>query len=416
MADNVMLNPKQGAFCQKCGAWLGTLGLEPTPELYVEHLVLIFREVKRVLADDGTLWLNIGDSRAANRSYQVPDSKWCDVGNSRGMKASSFGMKPKDLVGIPWMVAFALRADGWYLRSPIVWYKNNVKPESTKDRPTSSYEHVFLLTKSAKCYYDNYAVREPSTGQKGAAANFRRKTKDHLLPGQSATEHRLDRKPTKDNGTRNRRDVWSVEDNLVLLQWLSENHPEILDTYLSAQEEQKDVWFINTKGYKGAHFAVFPPALVEPCILAGTSEKGKCPTCGAPWKRIVEKRKKPPGRADDKLYLAQAYRGNAQSKTWGARKDLGGDPEPVVTIGWEPTCTCPPHDPIPDIVLDPFGGAGTTALVASRLGRDCILVDASEVYCVNLAAPRIKNDAPMFNQVSVVNVETEDLTPTENLL
>jgi len=376
MADNVMLNPKQGAFCQKCGAWLGTLGLEPTPELYVEHLVLIFREVKRVLADDGTLWLNIGDSRAANRSYQVPDSKWCDVGNSRGMKASSFGMKPKDLVGVPWMVAFALRADGWYLRSDIIWHKPNVKPESVTDRPTSCHEYVFLLSKGARYYYDNVAVKEPSAGQKGAAANFCRETKDHLLPGQSATEHRPDRKPTKYNGTRNRRDVWSI----------------------------------NTKGYKGAHFAVFPPALVEPCILAGTSEKGKCPTCGAPWKRIVEKTDEidpsAKGSRFDTGKTAVHQLGRAQK----------GERFVSTTTGWEPTCTCPPADPIPDIVLDPFGGAGTTALVASRLGRDCILIDASEVYCVNLAAPRIRDDAPMFNQVSVVNVETEDLTPTENLL
>ena len=141
------------------------IGLEETPEQYVDKLVQVFREVKRVLKDDGTLWLNLGDSYAANRGYQVPQTK--DVGTKRSaddfnnmpMKANNLGCKPKDLIGIPWMVAFALRADGWYLRQDIIWAKPNPMPESVKDRCTKSHEYIFLLSKSQKYYYDSEAIR-----------------------------------------------------------------------------------------------------------------------------------------------------------------------------------------------------------------------------------------------------------------
>ena len=198
------------------------IGIESSPAAYVEKLVAVFREVWRVLADDGVLWLNLGDTYA---------------GSNRGVMGD--GLKPKDLIGIPWRVAFALQDDGWTFRSDIIWAKPNAMPESVTDRPTKAHEYLFLLTKQAKYYYDADAIKEPSTGQTGAAASFKRTTKDHLIPNQSAVQHRNERPETIDTGTRNKRSVWTIA----------------------------------TKPYKGAHFATMPPALVEPCILAG-SRKG----------------------------------------------------------------------------------------------------------------------------------------------
>ena len=212
----------------------GQLGLEPTPAEYITNMVEVFRSVRNVLSDDGTLWLNIGDSYAENRSYQVPSTKGSakhSNSQSVGGKGSVVpdGMKPKDLIGIPWMLAFALRADGWYLRQEIIWHKPNTMPESVTDRCTKSHESIFLLAKSEKYYFDSEAIREDAV--KGAAgSSFNKgKTADHQL-GRSSDSERVE------DGKRNRRSVWSVA----------------------------------TRPYKGAHFAVFPPALIEPCILAGS--------------------------------------------------------------------------------------------------------------------------------------------------
>jgi DNA modification methylase len=200
----------------------GQLGHEETPTEYVEKLVEIFSQVRRVLAEDGTLWLVIGDSYRSR---------------------ASDGVKPKDLIGIPWMLAFALRDDGWYLRSDIVWHKPNVMPSSVKDRPTSSHEFVFLLSKSQKYYYDYEAIREPCSPEN---------VKDHL------------RRKTKDNKGGGK---------------YGEQRPDLgrsRDSYISADfmRNKRDVWSINLKHYKGAHCAVFPETLVEPCLLAG------CPVGG----------------------------------------------------------------------------------------------------------------------------------------
>lgn len=207
----------------------GQIGLEKTPEEYVARLVEIFREVKRVLRADGTLWLNLGDSYAANRSYQVPDSKHVDVGNSNGMKASDFGMKPKDLVGIPWMVAFALRADGWYLRSDIIWSKPNAMPESVTDRPTKSHEYIFLLSKSERYYYNADAIREPHV-------EFRKRTFPGFVKG-------VDERKAEGSGG------------------CAGGHP--------SGRNRRTVWTVTTKPYNEAHFATFPHKLIEPCVLAG---------------------------------------------------------------------------------------------------------------------------------------------------
>jgi DNA modification methylase len=151
----------------------GQIGLEQTPEHFVERLVEVFREVRRVLRDDGTLWLNLGDSYAANRSYQVSPTKWdgLDFGKSNASKVPD-GLKPKDLIGIPWRVAFALQADGWYLRQDIIWHKPNPMPESVKDRCTKAHEYIFLLSKSPKYFYDSEAVKEACVNVKMPGKNM----------------------------------------------------------------------------------------------------------------------------------------------------------------------------------------------------------------------------------------------------
>lgn len=218
----------------------GQIGLEDTPEMYVAKLVDVFREVRRVLKDDGTLWLNLGDSYAGGGNYRGVHSeetlsdKQRSNGGARGVSQllgakNTPGCKPKDLIGIPWMVAFALRADGWYLRSDIIWHKPNPMPESVTDRPTKSHEYIFLLSKSAQYYYDAEAVAEHGTGRE-RFGNYGNKV------GENADRNDGERKDFTPATTRNRRDVWTV----------------------------------TPQPYKEAHFATFPPALIEPCILAGS--------------------------------------------------------------------------------------------------------------------------------------------------
>ena len=252
--------------CGKCGAVRidKQLGLEATPEEYVARLVEVFREVKRVLRDDGTLWLVIGDSYAATtkgsggKANSTLNAKRDEAGIVIGKSIVTYDpvrldlraakLKPKDLVGIPWRVAFALQADGWYLRSDIIWHKPNPMPESVTDRPTKAHEYLFLLAKSQRYYYDADAIKEPSVdapgvGRGGSLSRFGR---TETLVSQNA--HRGN-KPAVSSGFRNRRTVWTV----------------------------------TTRPFKGAHFATFPPKLIEPCILAGCPVGGVVvdPFCGA---------------------------------------------------------------------------------------------------------------------------------------
>ena len=224
------------------------IGLEQSPNEYVEQLVQVFREVKRVLRDDGTLWLNLGDSytpngngstkKGLNERYtgkkSIVDKQGADEGH---LDRSNFSIdtKPKDLVGIPWRVAFALQADGWYLRQDIIWAKPNPMPESVTDRCTKSHEYLFLLSKSAKYFYDNEAIKEPAIWASDNRAGEGRLTYDGKRQGKEGTGQEAF---VAVGDTRNKRDVWTI----------------------------------STKPFKGAHFAVMPTELVEPCILAGSKE------------------------------------------------------------------------------------------------------------------------------------------------
>jgi DNA modification methylase len=220
------------------------LGQEETPQEYVKKLVAIFREVWRVLRDDGTLWVNLGDTYAANRpSGAVVPTNTRNKNGHYGKMTVPEGLKPKDLIGIPWRVAFALQDDGWYLRSDIIWNKPNAMPESVKDRPTKAHEYIFLLSKSPTYYYDADAIKEP-TKRPGDIQTFgARKGREY--------------KPTKnDPNYRNGKEQWGR-------------------TICTGDKKNKrTVWNVSTKPYKGAHFAVYPPELITPCILAGCPEGG----------------------------------------------------------------------------------------------------------------------------------------------
>jgi DNA modification methylase len=234
-----------GRFCERCGAWRGCLGLEPTPELYVEHLVTVLDEVHRVLRSDGTLWLNLGDSyTSGGRSSRAADPML----PSRGMSerpATPPGLKPKDLVGVPWRVAFALQERGWWLRSDVIWVKPNPMPENVRDRPTRAHEYLFLLTKQPRYFYDADAVREPDSNRCSGNGYARRGRLTYL-----------DRR-----GERGQHEQWRGGKGRQRRSW----------------------WKVTGRGYPGAQ-AVFPEKLVEPCILAGTAPTA-CGICGAPWQR-----------------------------------------------------------------------------------------------------------------------------------
>jgi len=280
----------------------GQIGLEQTPDEFVAKLVEVFREVRRVLRDDGTLWLNLGDTYAANRGGTTPPAQTVagGIGGKGGQKerrgqadgynptrdCTRYGLKHKDLIGIPWRVAFALQADGWYLRQDIIWHKPNPMPESVRDRCTKAHEYIFLLSKSERYYFNAEAIKEPAAtsdrdirrarvtgrGEQASSANYLGSPQRDKSGGFPQAD--------PDNPVRNRRSVWTVA----------------------------------TRPFKGAHFATFPPDLIEPCVLAG------CPAGG--------------------------------------------------------------------VVLDPFGGAGTTGLVANQHGRNAILCELNPEYA-RLAQQRI---------------------------
>jgi DNA modification methylase len=273
----------------------GQVGLEPTPGAFVEVMVEVFRAVRRVLRDDGTLWLNLGDSYAGGQrqtgrndtNRETPGGRGGSFrgGARRAIACDTPGIKPKDLIGIPWRVAFALQADGWYLRSDIIWNKPNPMPESVTDRPTCAHEHIFLLAKSERYFYDADAIRDPLSNP------------DRLIFRHSV------RAGIDTNGG---------------------NQANGFTTQNPKGSNKRNVWTVATQPYSGAHFATFPPRLIEPCILAG----------------------------------------------------------------------CPPGG----TVLDPFAGAGTTGLVADRLGRNAVLIELNSDYA-GMTKNRIVDDAGLFAEV-----------------
>jgi len=446
-----------GAFCLRCGAWLGSLGLEPTPQLYVEHIVEIFREVRRVLRRDGTLWLNLGDCYAN-------DGKWGgetggkqayldDTDRQRvGREKRWTGLKPKDLVGLPWTVALALRADGWWLRQDIVWAKPNPMPESVRDRCTKAHEYLFLLTKSARYYFDQEAIQEPAlaenehdlTGPSYEAPGQRRQTGSRAAPAGWDMSRGSGRHGTRHCGGRasgNKTHKTVAEYERSSREDGSERHRtaagllKIADVAY-ATRNKRSVWEIATQVFSEAHFATFPEKLVEPCILAGCRSARPGCDCAAPIRTPlgsgpVDDPTLETGRAGmnrprrlgegtrtlsrgEQRYHAQQMQASPHRAEMEAlsgpafahylRTDLSGArplPEALrsefLARGWIsdwPGCS---HSPRAGTVLDPFLGSGTTGVVALRLGREFVGIELNPKY-VAIARRRIENDAPLFNR------------------
>ena len=349
----------------------GQIGQESTPEEYVLKLVEVFREVRRVLRSDGTCWLNLGDTYAGYwgdaRARKENRRSSADTNGFRMNARPSFHqafdslrLKPKDLVGIPWMLAHALRTDGWWLRSDIIWHKPNPLPESVTDRPTKSHEYLFLLTKSSSYFYDAEAISEIAVGD---------------TPGNLTHKDKI----SYANGDVHMRTKAGLA-----------NVPAV------SRRNKRSVWTIAVEAFSEAHFATFPTKLVEPCILAGTSKYGCCASCGAPRKRITERRHSFQSGSGRAGHLPSGkFAGSVQAES-GEYDIRLGPVVTTVTLGWEPSCSC--SSPAASCtVLDPFNGAGTTGLVALRLGRSYIGIELNPEY-VAMSERLIREDAPLFRQ------------------
>lgn len=382
----------------------GQIGLEKSVGAHIAKLVEVFREVRRVLRKDGTLWVNYGDAYCSGTSTgRNPTStkgahvraSWSN--RSQNQRSNPPGYKPKDRMMLPARLAIALQDDGWWLRDEIVWAKPNPMPSSVQDRTTPAHEMLYMFSKSRRYFYDAEAIKEPMadssvqrltqpsiSDQKGGdkqdqyeafGLNDRTGSRrpNEIVQGLAARRGGKNENMRWDAGEAHRRLNNQGEKMIAGEKWGARHEGwEAVKSSLGGRNK-RSVWTIATEPFNGArlmrgasgedkiitdHFAVFPTALVEPCILAGTSQHGCCAACGAPWVR--------------------SSRGtNSQD-----------------TTGWSPICKCD-ASVLPCIILDPFGGAGTTGLVADRLGRNAILIELNAAYC-EMARRRIFDDAPLL--------------------
>ena len=357
----------------------GMIGLEPTWNDHVNNLLSLFEECRRALRDDGTLWLNYGDAYWSNPGNGRGKAKQADGGKPHHSGAPRTGkaFRPKQLMMMPARLAIAMQDAGWILRSEIIWHKPNPMPESATDRPTCGHEKLFLFSKQPRYFYDSVAVRTglsestverfgPTGNPNGRNGQFEDGTKpDTVFSGKRPKW--VGPNPDRNDGGR------------------GHVAPE-------GSANLRNVWKIPTQGYKGAHFATFPPALVEPCIKAGTSETGCCAECGAPWVRVVEKSG---GRT------GQSWHDHDDDLGRGQRGAVSAPGYKVETRGWQAGCDCDAAI-VPCTVLDPFGGAGTTALAANRLQRDAVLIEISPEYA-EMARQRLADDGGFLVDVRVVD-------------
>jgi len=436
------------------------LGMEDTPEEYVNNLVEVFREVKRVLRDCGNVWLNLGDSyamssiRGGNKKFSgnVGSHNHYEKSIKKGKRKIPNGLKPKDLIGIPFRVAFALQQDGWYLRQDIIWHKPNPMPESIKDRCTKAHEYIFLLSKSSKYYFDNESIKEDCVGKDERKWSDTYENSGSIIQGNTNKQIKRTKRYSKDNNLkRNKRSVWTV----------------------------------TTKPFKGAHFATFPMDLIEPCVLAGCPEK-VCVACGTPYKKeiVVEKNltkeqadeikanliktnkeKKPyaiidkefrnqvieyrnlPKHDDLRNYLKEfriksnytideieQHFGTQAPHHWFEKNGSYPSKEdwlvlkPLLKLDdtydaamteifyksglkgsnsyiegdWQKQCNCETNETKPGTVLDPFGGSGTTGIVASNHNRKAILIELNAEY-IEIARQRIQDQGGLFTDLEIID-------------
>lgn len=346
----------------------GQVGLEKTPDEYIAKLVEVFREVKRVLRDDGTLWLNIGDSYSSTATQSTGNK--IALGGGRANQEAALGrldksklpgIKLKELIGIPWMLAFALRADGWYIRQDNIWHKPNPMPESVLDRCTKAHEYLFMLTKKPTYFFDAEAIKEPAIY--GPNSGKKEKPKGSFDgKGPSERDQFIEQSFRAIRPTRNKRSVWTVA----------------------------------SKPFKEAHFAVFPPALIEPCIKASTSEIGCCASCGEPLRRIVKRRA---------MVIKRSPNNHVKGQTRSAGRMVS--PASAITSGWSLACSCEAEIKR-CVVLDPFFGAGTTALVSRSLGRDCIGIEINPKFA-RMAIERILPKG-LHRSIALLSAEIAEVT------
>ena len=420
------------------------LGMEDTPEEFVNNLVEVFREVKRVLRDDGTVWLNLGDTYSATRWSNTPSTTGISQSHSDIVLQKKTKLPDKNLVGIPWRVAFALQQDGWYLRQDIIWHKPNPMPESVKDRCTKAHEYIFLLSKSPKYYFDNEAIKEDCAQSTKERDKYQRTGYKKESHGDKINHLNPKDKFRKSNDKRNKRSVWTV----------------------------------TTKPFKGAHFATFPMDLIEPCVLAGCPEK-VCVACGTPYKKeiVVEKNltkeqadeikanliktnkeKKPyaiiekefrnqvieyrnlPKHDDLRNYLKkfrsksdytideiEQHFGTQAPHHWFEKNGSYPSKEDWLVLktllklddtydvamteifyksglkgansyaegDWQRQCNCETNETKSGTVLDCFGGSGTTGIVADNFNRNSILIELNAEY-IEVAKKRIEEQGNLF--------------------
>lgn len=410
-------------------AWTGCLGLEPTVEMFVAHIVLTMREVWRVLRKDGTLWLNFGDTYYGSMKGRNVDGQ----GNPGGMhkqhhgqysgniKYSEFksrGLKPKDLIMVPARVALALQADGWYLRMDNIWSKPNPMPESAADRPTKAHEYMYLFSKSRHYYYDNEAIKEVcaqdelANGFRGGAyihdntfdnteggkrtnvGNIKYSSGVGFGHGTDAEKRKRGRINSPVNGWANGPEKHNaIAHNQVKANSFaravrespppgqpSQHREDREDIEYSGMRNKRSVWTVATNACPEAHFATFPPKLIEPCILAGSSPQA-CPHCAAPWKKILKKTRTFHSGSGKSGIMPMGKNGAAMQ---GGGETLDIRRGPVVsteTTGWWPTCKCENNDGSAKChILDTFGGIGTVYKVSLENNRECTSIDINPEY------------------------------------
>lgn len=398
----------------------GQIGREATMQEHIDKIVAVFREVRRVLRKDGTLWLNYGDAYAGSwgaQSRGVEENDKSTLGGRKviysgaGAKSASHtgsmkrtpGLKPKDLMMMPARVALALQADGWWLRKEIIWHKPNPMPESCSDRPTSSHEKIYLLTKAERYHYDAEAVRERADYDPS-----RTKFPDGLDTGAGGhgSVHRNGREKGRQNSIGAKGNANGFRGGSYVN---GEPGPRTSVGNTMPKEEQtasrnlRDVWTIACEPFPEAHFATFPTRLAELCLKAGTSEAGCCAKCGAARIRQIETSYDNPGNRTTNGARSLANR----HETAGFAQRLERRSE---TLGFDAPCQCAAES-VHCLVLDPFGGSGTVGVVADRLGLNAILIEGNPEY-VGIARRRLARDRLARKKGTMADVAEAKLEPT----
>ena len=409
-----------------CGAvqQAAGIGMEPTLGEWVESIVSVMREVKRVLRDDGTCWLNLGDAYATSppgnkKSWAssglngAQNSKYQDtLEQSVQQRRSSLGqgLAATNMMGQPWRVAFALQDDGWILRSAITWAKSNPMPESVRDRPTSSYEMVFLLTKAAR---PTFWVHQDGYGSRTKPSPDYRMVGDKRMNMWRGHNYYYDAEAVREPSASGPSDIRKM---LEGKKRIGGKHKHLVDPLSKASSatnigqrrsvgsptgrNSRDVWTIATQGRSDAHFASFPDELPRRCIKAGTSERGVCADCGAPWTRMVEKHIEQTDHTRPNEWRNRDNdTGALNDRARNFKRDgfIPGGMQVAQTLGWQPTCGCNAAV-VQATVLDPFVGSGTTVAVAQALGRRGVGLDLNQVY-LGIAAKRIGSVVPLLESL-----------------